>query len=237
MRSGTTEVTRLGILGCGRLGMAVAAEVAPRGDWQLVWQHGRGMPPDEPVDVVVDASSPDALEAHLAWAQATETDLVIATTGWHPATVEAFRNAPIGLVTAPNGSLTVALFARFARLLGAYAATLPSAEGFLVEHHHAGKRDAPSGTALRLAEAWCATSESAPRLAISSLRAGHEIGHHRLGLDTPGEVLEIQHRARSRATFAQGLLTAAAWVRGRRGLFTMDDVASAVLDPIVRGAS
>lgn len=233
---------RLGIFGRGRLGTAVAAEAGASPIWQQVWQHGRGTPPRERVDVVIDASSPDALERHLQWALASRTQLVVATTGWRQAVLDHHREAPIGVVAAPNGSLTVALFTRFAQMLGAYAATLPTAEGFLVEHHHGGKRDAPSGTALRLADAWRAApgdvvTAGAPRLAISSLRAGHEVGHHILGLDTPGEVLEIHHRARSRAAFAQGLLTAAAWIRGRHGLFTMDDVAAAVLDPIVQGAS
>jgi 4-hydroxy-tetrahydrodipicolinate reductase len=64
------------------------------------------------------------------------------------------------------------------------------------------------------------------------LRAGAEFGTHTVGLDGPAEVLELTHRARSRAVFARGALLAARWVRGRKGLFSFDQVAKETLDPL-----
>jgi len=64
------------------------------------------------------------------------------------------------------------------------------------------------------------------------VRAGVEFGTHTVGLDSPSEVLELTHTARSRAPFAQGALTAARWLHGRKGVFSMDDLAADLLDPL-----
>ena len=214
------------------MGEALAAAAAT-GDPALVcriaWQIGRDGAPDAPVDVAVDASAAGAVAGHLEWALASDTDLVVAATGWRLDDLEQRVAGRIGVVVAPNGSLTVAFVARLARLIGAYAATVPDADVYLLDHHHARKADAPSGTARRLAEVLAAAGRTPP---VASLRAGHETGHHVVGLDAPGEQLELHHRARSRRPFAEGLLAAARWVRGRRGVFTLDDVAAATLDPL-----
>jgi 4-hydroxy-tetrahydrodipicolinate reductase len=70
------------------------------------------------------------------------------------------------------------------------------------------------------------------QLSVGVLRAGAEFGAHTVGLDGPAEVLELTHRARSRAVFARGALLAARWVRGRKGLFTFDQCAQETLDPL-----
>lgn len=244
----------LGIFGRGRLAMAVretasrettdhdttSPDTAGRGPRRktVAWLVGRSEEPTVKVDVAIDCSIADAVEAHVDWALATGTDLVIAATGWHIDDLAARIDTRIGVVVAPNGSLTVAIMARLARIFAAYGRAQygGNAGGYLLDHHHAAKVDAPSGTALRLAAAWRDTAgdtaDDAVPLAVSSLRAGHAVGTHVLGLDAPGEQLELTHRARSRTPFAHGLLRAATWIRGRRGLFTMDDVARATLDPI-----
>ena len=228
---------RLGIFGRGRLGEALAAaaaagDPAPTPALAIAWQLGRDGSPSAPVDVAIDASAAAAVPDHLEWALESEVDLVVAATGWRIDDLESRVGSRIGVVVAPNGSLTVALLARLARLVGGYAATLPDAGLYLIDHHHAAKADAPSGTARRLAAALAETAGREP--AVTSLRAGHETGFHVVGLDSPGEQLELHHRARSRRPFADGLLAAARWVRGRRGLFTLDDVAAATLDPLFR---
>jgi 4-hydroxy-tetrahydrodipicolinate reductase len=67
---------------------------------------------------------------------------------------------------------------------------------------------------------------------VGVLRAGHELGAHTMGLDAPSETLELTHRARSRALFGEGAIRASAWLRGRKGLLTMDDLAKDLLDPL-----
>jgi 4-hydroxy-tetrahydrodipicolinate reductase len=229
---------RIGIFGRGRLGLAIAAEAGAA----VAWQVDQGEYPSGPVDVVIDASVAEAVEAHLDWALATGTDLVIGATGWSMPDLEARVGGRIGVLTASNFSLTVALMARLATVLGRFAALDPARDPYLVEHHHRLKADAPSGTAKTLAAAvmaglprkteWTLSTPAPHQLSIGVIRAGAEVGTHTVGLDAPAEVLELTHMARSRAPFAQGALLAAHWLHGRKGLYTMDDLATELLDPL-----
>ncbi|WP_243384039.1 4-hydroxy-tetrahydrodipicolinate reductase [Geothrix alkalitolerans] len=232
---------RLGLFGKGRLGSAIAAEAGPA----LAWHAGRGETPDAGTgvaNVVIDASVAEAVEAHLAWALETGTDLVIGTTGWSMPDLEARVAGRIGVLTASNFSLAVALMARMATVLGRFAALDPARDPYLAEHHHRLKADAPSGTAKTLAAAlmtgcprkteWTLGAPAAHQLSLGVVRAGAEFGTHTVGLDAPAEVLELTHRARSRVPFAQGALAAARWLHGRKGVFTMDDLAADLLDPL-----
>jgi 4-hydroxy-tetrahydrodipicolinate reductase len=229
---------RLGLFGRGRLGSAIALEAG----CDLAWQVGRSEAPPSPVAVAIDASAAEALEAHLAWALETGTDLVIGTTGWTLPDLEARVGGRIGVLAASNFSVSVALMARFATVLGRFAALDPARDPFLVERHHRLKADAPSGTAKTLAAAlmrgcprktgWTLGTPAPHQLSMGVVRAGAEFGTHTVGLDAPAEVLELTHTARSRAPFAQGALAAARWLHGRRGLYTMDDLAADLLDPL-----
>lgn len=229
---------RIGLFGCGRLGSAIATEAGAA----LSWQAGRNETPSAPVDVAIDASVAGALEAHLAWALETSTDLVIGTTGWTMPDLESRVAGRIGVLTASNFSISVALMARFALVLGRFAALDPARDPYLVEHHHRLKADAPSGTAKTLAAAlmagcprkteWTLGTPAPHQLSVGVVRAGAEVGTHTVGLDAPAEVLELIHTARSRAPFAQGALAAARWLHGRKGVFSMDDLAADLLDPL-----
>ena len=232
---------RIGLFGRGRLASAIVA-AAPAAGVALAWQAGRGEAPGGSVAVAVDASVAEAVTDHLDWALATGTDLVIGTTGWSLPDLEARIGGRIGVLTAANFSLSVALMARLATVLGRFAALDPARDPYLFEHHHRLKSDAPSGTAKLLAGAllagcprkteWTLGPAEPHQLSVGVLRAGAEFGLHTVGLDAPAEVLELTHRARSRAPFAEGALAAARWLRGRKGLFTLDDLAREVLNPL-----
>ena len=229
---------RIGLFGQGRLGSAIAARAGDR----LAWCVTRQAPPG-PADVAIEASAGAAVEARLRWALATGTPLVIGSTGWDLPDLAARVAERIGVVTAPNFSLGIALLRRFALVLARFAALDPERDPYLVEHHHARKHDAPSGTAKLLAEtmlagiprkrAWAIGGPlAADRLSVAVVRAGATYSEHRVGIDAPAEVLELVHTARSAAAFADGALIAARWIQSRRGVYTMDDVAGSVLDPL-----
>jgi 4-hydroxy-tetrahydrodipicolinate reductase len=229
---------RIGLFGKGRLGSAIAAEA----DQALAWQVDQGEAPSGPADVAIDASVAAAVKEHLAWALETGTDLVIGATGWELPGLEVLVAGRIGVLTASNFSLTVALMARMATVVGRYSSLGEDRDLYVLEHHHRLKDDAPSGTAKTLAEAllagcprkreWTLGTPTARQISVGVVRAGAEVGTHTVGLDSPGEVLELTHRARSRAPFAQGALVAARWLHGRKGVFTMDDLAADLLDPL-----
>ena len=236
---------RLGIFGRGRLGSAIARAAEADDRFTLAWCVGRDPEPESAVDVAIDASSGEAVALHLEWAVAEATPLVIGATGWDPEILEAGAGSLPGVVIAPNFSLGAALLRRLATVLAGVADRDPDADPYVVERHHRHKVDAPSGTARLLADAvvetcgrkteWVLVSGAVEphQLAVSSVRAGAELGSHTVGLDSPAEVLEVTHRARSRDVYASGALTAAAWIRTRRGVHGFDAVVAEILDPLL----
>lgn len=239
-----SQTPAIGVFGRGRLGSVIADAAGSA----LVWQVGREAPPATRVDAAIDASSGAAVEARLVWALETRTPLVIGSTGWDMPDLAARVGDRIGVVVAPNFSLSVSLMRRLTTVLGRFAALDPTRDPYIVEHHHARKHDAPSGTARLLANtlldacprktSWAVGGPLTPeQLAIAVIRAGTTYSTHTVGLDQPAEVLEVHHASRSAAAYAEGALTAARWVIGKTGVFPFDAVAADVLDPLFRGLS
>jgi len=157
------------------------------------------------------------------------------TTGWQrdEARVRKVVEGSGGaLVYGANFSIGVNLFYR---IVAEAAQVLRGAAGydpFIEEAHHAGKRDAPSGTALalqRILSRGLGREEAGTGVPIASTRAGHIPGTHRVGFDSAGDQILLVHTARSRAGFAAGALLAAHWIRGRHGMYAFADVLDDVL--------
>ncbi len=231
--------TRIGLFGRGRLGSAIAAAAGP----QLAWQVTREAPPPVPVHAAIEASSGAVVAERLQWALERRVPLIVGSTGWDLPDLRATVGDRIGVVLAPNFSLGVALLRRFSLALARFAALDATRDPYLIEHHHARKHDAPSGTAKMLAQTlldgcprktgWRLGGPlTADSLSVAVVRAGSTYSEHRVGIDAPAEVIELTHTARSAAAFADGALAAARWIQGRSGVFTMDDVAKDVLDPL-----
>lgn len=195
------------------------------------------------LDVVIDFSSPAGLDAALAHCLQAGVALVAGSTGYDAATEERLCAAAgrIALLRAANFSLGVAVMRR---LLREAAAALPDWDVEIIEAHHRGKRDAPSGTALALGAAVRAGRGLAPDAApyvlerasldagrtpgaigMSSIRGGDLAGEHTAMLMASGERLELIHRATDRAVFARGALHAAYWLGTQPpGLWGLEDV-------------
>ncbi len=193
-------------------------------------------------DVVIDFSSPAATPAVARACAARRVALVVGTTGLDADATSALAEAAraIPTVVAANFSIGVAVLAH---LVARAATLLPGWDAEIVEMHHRAKRDAPSGTALRIARAVAEArgqdlAKSAvhgrsgtpgPRpdgeIGILAMRGGDVIGDHTLVLAGPDERLELSHRATSRDLFARGAIRAATWTVGRApGQYTMADV-------------
>jgi len=201
------------------MGRLVRAQVEAAPDLQLAWAAGRELPVSLDADVIVDFSTPEGLRGLLARASCP---VVSGTTG-------VKVQAPgLALLHAPNFSLGVAVLAGLVRR--AHAA-LPDWEVEIVELHHAAKRDAPSGTALRLAEGLGPVVDHHPGLrapgtvGVHAVRGGDVVGEHTVYLFGPGERLALGHVASDRALFATGALTAARWIVGKPpGRYRLEDV-------------
>jgi 4-hydroxy-tetrahydrodipicolinate reductase len=180
-------------------------------------------------DVAIDFSSAAATAANLAACRAAGTPLLIGTTGFAPALEAGLAAAAraIPLLVAANTSFGVTVLAE---LLAIAAAALPRQFAVsITESHHAGKRDAPSGTALALAAAVRAGRATAGAAAgaidIESIRAGDIVGEHAVRFFCGGEELTLAHKASDRGLFATGALAAALWLSSQPpGRYGMRDV-------------
>ena len=231
----------------GRMGQAIAQCAAREPDrYRIAGTLERGGDAVAALDkgeVAIDFSSAQALDPLLAHCRAQRKPLVIGTTGHTPeqraAITEAGREIPI--VFAANFSVGVNtlfwLTRHAARILG------PEFDLEIIEVHHRLKKDAPSGTARRLAEILAEVRDldyptdarhgrdgivgprTAREIGMHAVRGGDVVGEHTVIFADAGERLELVHRASSRETFALGALRAAAWLRGRSpGLYDMEDV-------------
>ncbi len=191
--------------------------------------------------VAIDFTVPAATRATAALAAEAGVAYVTGTTGLSEADHAALAvlGERIPVLHAPNFSVSVNVLAWLTREA---ARRLPGFDAELVELHHAAKRDAPSGTALRLAEAVAAGRGQALRdhlvlersgevgarpdgaIGVQTLRGGDNPGEHSVFFVGRGERLELAHRSHTRGHFARGAVQAAAWLRGRPpGLYRVEE--------------
>lgn len=174
--------------------------------------------------VVVDFSSDEGARAAADLAVAIGAALLIGTTGLSDRTRERLRAAAreVAVVVAPNTSLGVAVVSNLAR--DAARALGPAFECSIVEAHHSRKKDAPSGTALRLAAAVRSAGHALRDDQVVAIRGGDVVGEHTVRFAGPGEYIEITHRATSRDLFAIGAIHAAKWLDGKpAGEYSIED--------------
>jgi len=178
-------------------------------------------------EVMIDFSHAGALDGTLARACEHKIGLVIGTTGWNDRLSEVkerVEKAGIGCVYASNFSPGANVVFGLAQRAGELVARFPQYESGMEERHHSQKKDAPSGTAIRIAGAVKTGSDGKLDPPIASSRVGAEFGLHTLFFDSPDDLIEISHRARGREGFARGAVMAAALLRGRKGFFRFDEL-------------
>lgn len=221
---------RIAIIGPGRMGNAIADLARVRG-MEIVATLGAGTPVSAEslnrADVAIEFTEPGAAVANVRACVVAGCPVVVGTTGWYEELQQLARLVEVeggALLWDANFSLGVHAVARLVEYAGAIFSRLPSFDPALVETHHAAKRDAPSGTARMLQSRYAAASGR--EIPITSIRVGSVPGTHQLVLDGAFEQIVISHEARDRRVFAEGALLAAAWLVGRRGVFTLDDVLS-----------
>jgi 4-hydroxy-tetrahydrodipicolinate reductase len=236
----TSRPPRLALVGLGRMGRAVE-QLAPERGFEVVARlgradnaDGRGIAPDSlaGADVIVEFTTPDATVANIHAALAARCPIVVGTTGWYaalPVVINEVHRASGALLWAPNFAIGVNIFERLVEQAARLTAAAPGFDAHIVETHHAAKKDAPSGTALKLAQA--ARRGFGHDVPVTSVRTGSIPGTHELLLDAPFEQIRLEHVARDRRVFAEGALLAARWLVGRRGVFQMSDVLAPTSQP------
>ena len=181
-------------------------------------------------DVAIDFSVGDTVLKNVEACARAKVPLVEGTTGWkqHEAQAKQIVNELSGaMVYGANFSIGVNLFYRIAKQASSLFAAVEGYSPFIEEAHHNRKRDAPSGTALKLRDLM--SEQLGQEIPTSSTRAGYIPGTHRVGFDSEADQVLLTHVARSRQGFASGALLAAHWIVGRTGVFEFGDVIEEII--------
>jgi 4-hydroxy-tetrahydrodipicolinate reductase len=178
------------------------------------------------IDAAIDFSIPSAVVRNVEGIAALGVNMVIGTTGWQDradAVRAAVEKNGIGLVWSPNYSVGMNAFFRIVAEAARLFASQPEYGAWAWEIHHATKKDAPSGTLLKLVEEMKAAGYQR-HIDVGSNRAGAHPGTHEIGFDSAGDTIVLRHTARSREGFARGALKAAQWVVGKKGFYEFGEI-------------
>ena len=240
---------KIALIGYGRMGRTVEKVALERGHEVVACIDlaekpvGGGLTSEAlaGAELAMEFTTPQAAPGKLKQLAGLGVDVVCGTTGWYDSLKEvagAVEKAGTGLVYSPNFSLGVQVLFKLAELGGRLAERLEEYDPHILEIHHRHKVDHPSGTARKLAEIvleglsrkerWelgpgdGAVSPSV--LQVNAVRAGENPGEHVLALEGPDDRIEVRHQAKGRTGFARGAVAAGEWVKGKKGVFTLDDM-------------
>ncbi len=189
--------------------------------------------------VAIEFTQPQAAPGNIEACLRAGLPVVSGTTGWNEHLPEARRLClELGgtFLHASNFSLGVNFMLVLARMAGRFFQGNSAFEAAMLEVHHIHKKDAPSGTAISIADAFLSQQSrlsgyqlttddlSEDKLPIEAIREGEVVGDHALILHTPLEEITISHRAHDRTIFAEGAVKAAQFILGKQGVFTMADL-------------
>jgi len=223
---------KLALIGSGAMGQLVASLARKGGDeiGVVFSSSNTGQTVEEfsahlkGHDAAIDFSIANAVLKNVEACARARVPLVEGTTGWsqHDRAKQLVAEYDAALVYGANFSVGMNIFYRIVQTASDCFAKIDQYAPFIEEAHHSRKRDAPSGTALRLSELM---KERYQRdIPIASTRAGYIPGTHRVGFDSEADQVLLTHAARSRQGFASGALLAAHWIVGRKGVFEFGEV-------------
>jgi 4-hydroxy-tetrahydrodipicolinate reductase len=224
----------IAIVGYGKMGRMIEALAAPRGVEVALKldefnnANFEGITPEnfKGIDVAIEFSTPATVVGNVERISKLGVNTVIGTTGWHNqidrvrATVES---SGTGAVWSPNFSIGVNVFFRVVNEAAKLLAREPEYEAWAWEIHHSAKKDAPSGTLLKLVDEMKQAGYDRS-IDVGSNRAGAIPGTHEIGFDSAADTITLRHTARSREGFALGAIKAAQWVAGKKGFFEFSQV-------------
>lgn len=228
---------KIALLGYGKMGKVIERIALERGHEIVLRKSStatfEGL---EKADVAIDFSVPDSAVCNISECFATNVPVVCGTTGWleHYDEIIALCKEKNGaFIYGSNFSLGVNIFFELNAYLAKMMTNLKEYKVSMEEIHHTQKLDAPSGTAISLAEGIIANSEytnwtmenpSEHQIHIEAKRIENIPGTHSIFYDSIVDQIEIKHTAHSREGFALGAVIASEWLVGKKGVFTMKDV-------------
>jgi len=228
---------KIALLGYGKMGKTIEKIALQRGHEVIIKVNHVDSYDITKADIAIDFSIPDAAFKNISHCLENSVPVISGTTGW----LEDYEKA-IALCKAENGafiyasnfSLGVNIFFELNKSLAKMMNTLKEYKVSMEEIHHTQKLDAPSGTAITLANDiiashesysdWELDKEGENTLKIEAKRIDAVPGTHTIQYDSTVDAIHIKHTAHSRQGFALGAVVAAEWLLGKTGVFTMKDV-------------
>jgi 4-hydroxy-tetrahydrodipicolinate reductase len=218
---------KLAIVGYGKMGRLID-QLAPQFNFTVLARidFGDSIESARGADAAVEFSAPECAPSNIERLVEIGVPVVCGTTGWLkelPRVRDAVERCGGALVWSPNFSIGVNVFTRLAAEAARLLANEADYGAWAWEIHHITKKDAPSGTLLKLIETMQSAGYARP-IDVSSNRAGAHPGTHEIGFDSAADTITLRHTARSREGFARGALKAAQWVVGKKGVFEFSQV-------------
>jgi 4-hydroxy-tetrahydrodipicolinate reductase len=232
--SAASRTMNLAIVGYGKMGRLVE-QLAPEYGFTVPLRldiedniDGAGVTAERfrGIDVTVEFSVPSAVVANIERLSSIGVPIVVGTTGWTSDAARArtaVEKNGSGLVWSPNFSIGVNVFLHLVAEASRRLAAYPEYGAWAWEIHHNTKKDAPSGTLLKMVEEM-KRADPKREISVSSNRAGAHPGTHEAGFDSAADTITLRHTARSREGFARGALQAARWIVGKKGWFEFRDI-------------
>tara|TARA_R110002020_G_C16298237_1_gene772953 strand:+ start:334 stop:1032 length:699 start_codon:yes stop_codon:yes gene_type:complete len=227
---------KIALLGYGRMGKTIEKLAVERGH-SVVKKIDQGDTYDfADADVAIDFSVPDAAVDNISMALKSGVPVVSGTTGWldrYPEMVALCKESNGAFIYASNFSVGVNIFFELNKKLAQMMKALDSYNVSMTEVHHIHKLDAPSGTAITLAEGiieesaktdWILDNEESDKITIKAVREAEVPGTHTITYQSDVDEIMIEHKAHSRNGFALGAIIAAEWLKDKKGVHTMKDV-------------
>lgn len=228
---------KIALLGYGKMGKVIEKIALERGhEIVLKKDHDSTFAGIENADVAIDFSVPDSAVVNISECLNSGIPVISGTTGWltdYPKMVELCNAKNGSFIYGSNFSLGVNVFFELNEYLAKMMANLKQYNVSMEEIHHTQKLDAPSGTAITLAEGvikhtdyanWTLETPISNEIHIEAKRIENVPGTHSIFYDSEVDQIEIKHTAHSREGFALGAVIAAEWLVGKQGVFTMKDV-------------
>ncbi|TYC10657.1 4-hydroxy-tetrahydrodipicolinate reductase [Bizionia gelidisalsuginis] len=228
---------KIALLGYGKMGKTIEALAIKRGHTIVLKCDDTSENDLKNADIAIDFSIPEAAFNNISKCLNNNTPIVSGTTGWldkYNDAVALCKDKDGAFIYASNFSLGVTIFFELNKTLAKMMSNLKEYTIDLEEIHHTQKLDAPSGTAITLAESiidnhqkytqWKLDSNAENTVSISAKRLDNVPGTHRIKYVSAVDTLEIKHTAHSREGFALGAIVAAEWLVDKTGVFTMKDV-------------
>lgn len=238
---------KIALVGFGNMGKEIERLIKEDGRHEVVsrsLEEGKGdldLEGIKKADVVIDFTSPEIVLENIKKVASLGKNIVVGTTGWYEHLDEVkkvVKKSKIGLIYSGNFSIGANIFFKIAAFSSKLFAKFDGYDVYGFEVHHTGKKDSPSGTALRIVKEIMGNFPTKKKiqsdklnrqiqpdeLHFASVRGGRNPGFHQVVFESNADSITLSHQAHNRSGFGKGAILAAKFIKGKKGFYSFDEV-------------